>query len=196
MPRPDSQSPAPAPRPIHLVPHPATPAGPVEALSVALSIRSPGELFLTYRLEGDMSRVRLILQGEPGRADGLWRHTCCEAFIRRPGSRGYYELNISPSCRWAAYEFADYRDGMRPWELAHGPVIATSTAAEHFELVARLVLPADAGDLRAAPLALGAVIEDDSGRLSYWSVRHAAGKPDFHHPDAFATELPRTFTQS
>jgi hypothetical protein len=32
-------------------------------------------------------------------------------------------------------------------------------------------------------------VEDRSGSLSYWALRHAAGKPDFHHPDAFALEL-------
>ena len=35
-----------------------------------------------------------------------------------------------------------------------------------------------------------AVIEENDGRLSYWALRHAPGKPDFHHPEAFALELP------
>ena len=38
-------------------------------------------------------------------------------------------------------------------------------------------------------LALAAVIEDEAGALSYWALRHAAGVPDFHHPDAYALEL-------
>ena len=38
-------------------------------------------------------------------------------------------------------------------------------------------------------LGLSAVIEDDAGTLSYWALRHPPGKPDFHHPDAFALEL-------
>ena len=38
-------------------------------------------------------------------------------------------------------------------------------------------------------LVVSAVIEDDSGALSYWALRHPPGKPDFHHPDAFAMEL-------
>ena len=38
-------------------------------------------------------------------------------------------------------------------------------------------------------IALSAVIEEGNGALSYWALRHPAGKPDFHHPDAFAMEL-------
>ncbi len=37
---------------------------------------------------------------------------------------------------------------------------------------------------------LSAVIEDESGALSYWALKHARGKPDFHHADAFALTLP------
>jgi hypothetical protein len=33
------------------------------------------------------------------------------------------------------------------------------------------------------------VIEEIDGALSYWALRHAPGKPDFHHRDAFALEL-------
>ena len=49
-------------------------------------------------------------------------------------------------------------------------------------------------DLRGAhrlKIALAAVIEDRDGRLSYWALRHAPGKPDFHHPSAFALEVSR-----
>jgi hypothetical protein len=32
-------------------------------------------------------------------------------------------------------------------------------------------------------------VEDVDGILSYWALRHPAGKPDFHHTDAFALQL-------
>jgi hypothetical protein len=38
-------------------------------------------------------------------------------------------------------------------------------------------------------IALTAVVEDAAGELSYWSLRHAAGKPDFHHAEGFVLEL-------
>jgi hypothetical protein len=46
-------------------------------------------------------------------------------------------------------------------------------------------------DVRHLRIALAAVIEDDNGRLSYWGLRHAPGKPDFHHPNGFALEVAR-----
>ena len=42
---------------------------------------------------------------------------------------------------------------------------------------------------KAARIGLSAVIEEEDGTISYWALRHAPGKPDFHHPDAFAMEL-------
>jgi hypothetical protein len=38
-------------------------------------------------------------------------------------------------------------------------------------------------------LGLSALIEDTSGRRSYWALSHPPGKPDFHHADSFAYEL-------
>jgi hypothetical protein len=32
-------------------------------------------------------------------------------------------------------------------------------------------------------------MEERDGRLSYWSLEHAPGRPDFHHPRGFALEL-------
>jgi hypothetical protein len=41
----------------------------------------------------------------------------------------------------------------------------------------------------ARRLALSAVIEEVDGALSYWALRHAPGKPDFHHRDTFALSV-------
>jgi hypothetical protein len=38
-------------------------------------------------------------------------------------------------------------------------------------------------------LALSAVIEAQSGTITWWALRHPQGRPDFHHPDGFALEL-------
>jgi hypothetical protein len=38
-------------------------------------------------------------------------------------------------------------------------------------------------------LGLSALIEDTSGRKSYWALAHPSGNPDFHHADCFAHEF-------
>jgi hypothetical protein len=47
-------------------------------------------------------------------------------------------------------------------------------------------------EARRLRIAMTAVIEDDAGSLSYWGLRHAPGKPDFHNPDGFALEIIRS----
>jgi hypothetical protein len=39
-------------------------------------------------------------------------------------------------------------------------------------------------------LGLSAVIEEKIARKTYWALRHPPGRPDFHHSDGFALEIP------
>lgn len=122
------------------------------------------------------------------RTDGLWQGTCCEAFLREPGSDGYLEFNFSPSGQWAAYAFDGYRSGMRPLDLPT-PRLAFETDATGFELGAEIEVPEEWSQDWIC--ALTAVLLDREGRASHWSLEHAPGKPDFHHLANFVLELPR-----
>ncbi len=172
---------------LSLLPHPATPAPWVLALDATCSRRADGGLDLHYRLLCDPGR---LLSPEPttcGRADGLWRHTCFEAFVAGEDFPCYREFNFSPDGRWQAYAFAAYRDG-GTMAVDAPPTIVQVARADGLELEARLpgtLLPAG----RRLRLGLCAVIEDADGLLSYWALRHAPGKPDFHHPDTFALDF-------
>jgi hypothetical protein len=53
------------------------------------------------------------------------------------------------------------------------------------EMDQMLVLRVD----RAWRIGLAAVIEETSGRKSYWALAHPLGKADFHHSDSFALEF-------
>jgi hypothetical protein len=124
-----------------------------------------------------------------GRADELWRHTCFEVFVAEQGSTAYREFNFSPSGEWAAYAFTAYRVGMTPLQLDSPPQISWQQTIGRLELVA--ILPADMliaaeGAMR---MALSAVIEEQSGTITYWALKHPAGQPDFHHPESFALEF-------
>lgn len=149
--------------------------------------RSEGRLRLRYRLTGPVSLVRLPRSAIPIRRDGLWRHTCFEAFVRSDRGDGYSEFNLSPSHDWAAYRFVSYRDGMSALDV-EPPVIRARRVAHRFELSA--VVEIESSD-EALALNLSAVIEEQNGTKSYWALRHPpSGPPDFHHPDCFALTLP------
>lgn len=174
-----------------LTPHPDTPCAAVTRIEVNLARAAPGGLALRFLVTGDIAGVRWPEPAERARADDLWKHSCFEAFLKPAGDEAYYEINLSPSNRWAGYRFDRYREGMASPEglaLAH---LTRRASASLFELVATLEL-AGQTDLtvdHAVRLGLSAVIEELDGRKSYWALAHAPGKPDFHHPDAFAAIL-------
>jgi hypothetical protein len=176
-----------------LTAHTATQCAAVQNLHAHVATPRQGVLALRYTLHADMSRIRVVLEGtaSPGRTDGLWKHTCFEAFIRPDDSPEYYELNFSAAKQWAAYRFDAYREGMLPVELPRAPEVTVRYTARDLELDALVSLPfAYTGHSIPRPrLALSAVVEEDSGRLCYWSARHPEGKPDFHHPDSYVIEL-------
>jgi len=168
---------------VSLTAHPASPSSVVRSIEVDVSADATGMLSLRYVLAGDTGRVRLPPIGESQRADGLWQHTCFEAFLKAGDSPAYREFNFAPSTRWAAYAFSDRRAGMTPAEEGWSPRIAVRRSDYRLELHTAL---------RAEPplrLALAAVIEEDDGKLSYWALEHPSSKPDFHHPGSFALEL-------
>jgi hypothetical protein len=145
--------------------------------------RKPQSLHVVYRIEGEIARLRIPPTRPPQRAERLWQHTCCELFACGPDAAAYREFNFSPSGEWAAYDFRGYREGARP--LDSPAEIRLKRAAGRLELAASIAFGAD-----KARLGLCAVLEEEGGALSYWALRHAPGKPDFHHPAAFALELP------
>ena len=150
----------------------------------------PDTLVFQYVLIAEMPAIRVPSSESPGRADGLWKHTCFEAFVAIPGMPGYYELNFSPAQQWAIYRFSGYRERMSPTDVTVSPELNVRRFDDRLELDAVVRLPeliVLAG--RTLKLALTAVVEDNSDTLSYWALKHAPGKPDFHHPDGFVLEL-------
>ncbi len=181
-------------QPAVLTAHPSTPNEAVRSLEAQLRVEEPDILVFRYSLVADMSRVRVPSSGVGARVDVLWKHTCFEAFVARADASGYHEFNFSPSLDWAIYHFSAYRDGMSPAEIGRAPEISVRRDDQGLELqsAVRLGQLADYPAVRHLRVALAAVIEDETGRLSYWGLRHPPGKPDFHHPDSFALEVARS----
>ena len=162
--------------------HPSSPPCPgVEQIEVRAERPEPGRLALSYRVAGDIAALLLPPPATPAFVDGLWRHSCFEAFVSTGEDAAYCEVNLSPSSEWAAYAFDGYRSGMRALAGLSPPAIETSMGEGWFALQATIDIPAlaGAGEWR---LGLAAVIEDRAGRLGYWALAHGGERPDFHDP--------------
>lgn len=167
---------------LSLVPHPATPDAAVRSLTVEVK-RTVQGLTLRYLLTGDIRLLRIPPLRNVARADGLWRHTCFEAFIAGDGSGAYREFNFSPSGEWAAYRFTGYRQGGAPLECP-APRVAVRSSAERLELESAISLTGE-----RLHIGLSAVVEHAEGALSYWAIAHPSPTPDFHNAAAFALQV-------
>jgi hypothetical protein len=170
--------------------HPSTRAEAVRAIQVIVHRSASAELRMTFRLDGDIPRVRVPLPGAPRIATQLWQHTCFEAFIAVEGQSAYHEFNFAPSGAWAVYAFSGYRNGGPLANETMRPHIAVRSTGSRLELDAVVGLDVLSAIHPHAPLRIGlsAVIETSDG-LSYWAIRHPADKPDFHNAAGFALLL-------
>ncbi len=166
---------------MQLLAHPDTIGATIDSIKVVTS-RTGACWHFHYRVEGAADLV-LPAPRSPGRADGLWKHLCFEAFVGLPGG-AYLEFNFAPSGQWAAYRFDAYRSGMR--EEPATMLLSCEAGPDWFTIDAKV----DCAALVANhPLGLSAVIEEESARKSYWALGHPTGAPDFHDPACFRAVL-------
>lgn len=172
--------------------HPDSRCSAVTRVDVEIARPRPGSLVLRYVVTGTIGDLRMPSATTPARGHELWQHTCFEAFVRASPGAAYYEFNFAPSLQWAAYRFDAYRRDMTAANEVGAPRIEAQSSGETYDLQASLALdgmrglPSDA----AWRLGLSAIIEEASGRQSFWALAHPSGKPDFHHADCFVYELP------
>jgi hypothetical protein len=167
----------------------------LQSLEVGIVRLAPRRILLRFFLGKGADHILWPHADEaPRRLDEMWLHTCLEAFVRADGEASYYEVNLLPSLHWAAYRFSDYRTGMKMAKDVDAPRLEPDSYdgppdyafSLTLEMARAVALPVD----RPWHLGLSAVIEEKNGRKSYWALAHPPGKPDFHHPDCFALELP------
>ena len=174
-----------------LVAHPHSPSRAARGVAVTATRTAEGKLSLHYELHGDVARLNMPAPARPRIGWKLWRHTCCELFVRAEGSDAYNEINFSPSSEWVVYAFSRYREGAALTDESLDPQIAIESQPQRLDLYALVDLARLSPAYRSARLLLGlaVIIEEESGGYSYWALRHAPGKPDFHNQDAFALAL-------
>jgi hypothetical protein len=160
----------------------------VQTITASAALTESGQLALSYRLTGDPLGIRLPASAFAAQADGLWQHTCCEAFIAAVDCPEYREFNFSPSGQWAAYRFTDYRQRDSSFIPDGVPPINFRRLDDGFELDALLdpeLLPA--GD--TLQLGLSVVLEAANGDKSFWALAHCSPQPDFHLRQSFTLTL-------
>ena len=179
---------------MRLLCHPATPGRLVRTIEVYAARCPSGGLELAYCLRGDMARLLIPEPTAPGPANGLWEHSCFEAFVALPGEAAYHEFNFSPSGQWAAFAFSGHRQRDPESVLAAPPQISARLFVGRLELEAVIgpaLLPpgAEAATLQIGLTAIVEAADTVDGSHSYWALRHPAALPDFHHRDGFVCEL-------
>lgn len=170
-----------------LTPHSAHPPATVTAVQCRVIGRDAYWLTLRWRVEGGATLVLPRFAGR-GRTDGLWQATCFELFLKPDGGEGYCEFNLSPSERWAAYDFTGYREGMRERPMPRDPMctIRAGSSVTIFD-AALPVAGLPSGD---CAMGISAVIEEEGGAKSFWALAHGGDVPDFHDRTCFAGHLP------
>jgi hypothetical protein len=170
--------------------HDATQNAHAFAIHAGVAWCDDGGLALSFQVIDKAGSLLLPTPQTPALTDGLWQHTCCEAFVADEDGEGYHEFNFSPSCQWAAYRFAGYRQRDTDFQPAAAPGIALQRLSDGFRLNAWLP-PALLPSTRTLHLGLTAVLETSDGSKSYWALQHCAQQPDFHLRQSFTLALTR-----
>lgn len=163
----------------------------VKSLEVEAEFNRNGELQLQYALFGDLAKIQIPPPQQPAETEGLWNHTCFEAFVAVEGEPGYHEYNFSPSGQWAAFSFSGYRKRCS-WSAGKSPEMVWSQDKNgRLKLTANIAASELPKNTCGKPFQLGltAVVESDIGGFSYWAIVHPADRPDFHHRGGFACIL-------
>ena len=177
-----------------LKPHPQTADSPLISFRAFAHRVDRDLLNLSYIVAGAMEEIAWpgnAIRGWDGwtRGSELWQHTCFEAFARIENWPGYRELNFTTAGKWAAYELDGYREGMRAVADIKLERALWSIGSRRAEIHALLRVPDGFANVDWH-IGLSAVIEEKSGRKSYWALAHPADKPDFHDPACFTATLP------
>ncbi len=176
---------------VSLCRHPAHPCPEIEGIEVLIARSDAHGLSLIYQVHGHINRLALPARRKPACSEGLWKHTCFEAFIAIEGQRAYQEFNFSPSGEWAHYAFSAYRrrtGGLRPSPAPDTAIHHSPTCLEFRASLGAELLPS--GHSRVAlRLGLSAVLETVDGAHSFWALSHPCPQPDFHRRASFLISL-------
>lgn len=148
--------------------------GPIRAVTASLTPTAQG-CEAEFRLDGSIAGIKVPQLTAPERMDDLWKTTCFEIFWQPVGGTYYREFNLSPSSRWACYDFDSFREGMRDAPVEQ---VAIACSSDDEGLALKASIAAELAD--PAQVALNAIVEHSDGSLQFWALAFGPGKPEFH----------------
>ena len=165
----------------NLILHPECAPGVIHTISATIAPTATG-CRATFVVHGDIAAITVPPRDITGRFDDLWKTTCFEIFWSHDGT-SYREFNLSPSTRWACYDFDGFRAGARdaPAEVAIEFAASGEMLTLSAEITSSLPLP--------ATVALNAIIRDADGANRFWALAFAPGAPEFHSATCRALSL-------
>ncbi|MEL6878365.1 MAG: hypothetical protein AAGL68_09745, partial [Pseudomonadota bacterium] len=138
--------------------------GPIKAVTAKITPTDVG-CDAEFRLDGAIAGIKVPAHAASERMDNLWKTTCFEIFWQPIGGTYYREFNLSPSSRWAAYDFDAFREGARD---APVDAIAISCSRDEGELVLKASIASELPS--PAQVALNAIVEHHDGALQFWAL--------------------------
>ena len=158
-----------------LILHPQCPAGSIARIDAEIEATATG-CHVVFVATGDVSQIKVpAVEADRGRHDYLWKTTCLEVFWQPAGGTAYREFNLSPSTRWACYDFDDFRSGMRDAPAVVDIDVSVGPQSLRLETHIESDLP------HPASVALNGIIEGTDGINRFWALAFADGAPEFHN---------------
>lgn len=152
--------------------------------------RISNQLTVSYRLQGDLSQVRIPqLVDLPQRRAELWEATCFELFLAPDSEQYYWEFNLAPSGDWNLWRLDGYRQGLREELLVPKLPLVIRQTPELVSLDLQLNLDPLIAIDRSLAVAVTTVIQQHSGAYSYWALQHTGTEADFHRCADFTITL-------
>ncbi len=161
-------------------------------LSVQLHATAPNKVdLLSFTLIDPKDLVNFESINPKKRSFELWNHTCFEAFFKLPDG-SYFEFNFALNFAWNCYYFTSYRSSPLTEFPVNDSLIARDILLSKDKKILIAKIPQEVKDIlnkNRVKCSFTAVIKDRENRTHYYALKHADGKPNFHHADSFILEI-------
>jgi hypothetical protein len=161
------------------------------AINLQVMLDCVGHHFdIQFVVAGEIDRLQLSpITQFPQRITGLWETTCFEFFFGVPRQEKYWEVNLSPSGDWNVFRLDRYRENLQEEQAIAALPFTVKVERDRLTLALTFDLQGLGLECGAIELSATSVIQEKTGEISYWAVKHAGLEADFHLRDSFVIGL-------